>query len=186
MNVMKFLNSIRKNVLANNSSSEVDEIPVAKELFIDETVPSEGSVGSSSGSVLGLDAVYLFLEADYEPRGYDDALTNPDNSYKNDNLRLLSQDLSILIKKVQIYYEGLQRKLDFHISTRSRAGLIDLVEELRMERENVQRHIDTLDSIGQDASKHNGLTERISLSYQRGFARGLAAITKADLLTTKL
>jgi hypothetical protein len=86
----------------------------------------------SNNPAKGLDAIYAFLQCDYESKGYNDALTNPDESYRNDNINLFRQDLQILIERTITWYETLLKETDFHISSRSRAGLIDLVEELRI------------------------------------------------------
>jgi hypothetical protein len=88
----------------------------------------------------GLDTVYAFFLNDYEPRGYNDALTNPDESYKSDNITLLNHELLILIERTSTYYEDLAKEMEFHISTRSRAGLIDLVEELKIRMQIINDH----------------------------------------------
>ena len=81
----------------------------------------------------------IFFQDDYETRGYNDALTNPDESYKSDNIRLFNHDLLILIDRSSNYYDNFLKELDFHISSRSRAGLIDLVEELKIRKEIISR-----------------------------------------------
>lgn len=145
----------------------------------------------SSGTVAingskGLDAVYEFLQFDYESRGYNDALTNPDESYKADNIKLFHHDLIILLDRSMVYYDGLLKDIDFHISSRSRAGLIDLVEELKIRKEVVLDHISKLKVIKQEAVTGSGATQRIALSYQRGFMRGLSAISQSKLFNRNL
>lgn len=134
----------------------------------------------------GIDAIYAFLQFDYEARGYSDALTNPDDSYRNDNISLLRQDLFILIDKSLTYYEGMLKEVDFHIGSRSRAGLVDLVEELKTRREMVTDHLGKIRTMKEEAVKGNGAVTRITLSYQRGFMRGLSALTQSNVLNKKL
>lgn len=134
----------------------------------------------------GLDAIYSFLQFDYESKGYNDALTNPDESYKSDNIRLFHHDLLILIDRSTLYYEGLLKEIDFHISSRSRAGLIDLVEEMKIRKELVLDHILKVKSLKDEAASGGGATERIGLSYQRGFMRGLSAISQSKLFNRNL
>ncbi|HEX2395548.1 MAG TPA: hypothetical protein VHI78_09380 [Bacteroidales bacterium] len=134
----------------------------------------------------GIDSIYAFLQYDYESRGYSDALTSPDDSYRNDNINLLKQDLFILIDKSLTYYEGMLREVDFHINSRSRAGLIDLVEELKTRRELVSDHLGKIRVMKEEAVNDTGAVQRITLSYQRGFMRGLSALTQSNVLNKKL
>jgi len=134
----------------------------------------------------GIDSIYAFLQFDYEARGYNDALTSPDDSYRNDNINLLKQDLFILIDKSLTYYEGMLKEVDFHIGSRSRAGLIDLVEELKTRRDMVSDHLIKIRSLKEEAVGNAGAVQRITLSYQRGFMRGLSAITHSNVLNKKL
>jgi hypothetical protein len=138
-----------------------------------EFFPGDGSIG--------LDAIYAFFQDDYEARGYNDALTNPDESYKNDNIKLFNHDLLILIDRSANYYDNFLKELDFHISSRTRAGLIDLVEELKIRKDIIQDLIGKIKVIKEEALKGSGSMQRIALSYQRGFMRGLSAISQSKM-----
>ncbi len=155
------------------------EIP--KEVFIEENAPVE----TDKGKDLGIEAIYNFLLEDFEARGYNDALVNPDDSYKADNILLLSQDLDILIQKVNTCYQDKFKQVDFHIASRSRAGLIDLVEELKTLQETLSDHMAKIATIRQDNENQRGATQRIILSYQRGFMRGLSTLTQSKLFSEK-
>jgi hypothetical protein len=133
----------------------------------------------------GLDTVYKFFLNDYESKGYNDALTNPDESYKSDNIKLLNHELFILIERTSTYYEDLAKEMEFHISTRSRAGLIDLVEELKIRMQIINDHRDKLSEIRKEALTGTGAIQRIGLSYQRGFMRGLSSISQAKVLNNR-
>ena len=151
-------------------------------------IPGHGALssffpGNSDG---GITAIYNFLQADFESRGYNDALVNPDDSNRADNINLLKQDLYILIEKSATYYEGLLKETDFHIGSRSRAGLIDLVEELKTRKELVVDHLEKIRSIKAEAGNGTGASQRITLSYQRGFMRGLSALSQSKVLNKKL
>jgi hypothetical protein len=132
--------------------------------------------------VVGIETIYKFLQSDFESKGYSDALTNPDDSYKADNLLLIKYDLQIIIHQVNTYHEDLLRELDFHILSRSRAGLIDLVEELKNRKEMVKEHVNKVMDIKNDLDNEFGMAQRILLSYQRGFMKGLSAITQSNVL----
>ena len=95
-------------------------------------------------------------------------------------------DLQILVQKVNTYYEDMIRELDFHISSRSRADLIDLVEELKTRKEMVLEHMEKVNQVKKEMEANLGMTQRILLSYQRGFMRGLSALTQSNVLSKKL
>ena len=109
---MSLFNFFRKRQQNNGTDPAENETLVPRDLFVDESDPVQVALPGSSESSSGIEAVYSFLQADYEPRGYNDALTNPDDSYKTDNLRLLSQDLAIHIQRANTYYESTLKELD--------------------------------------------------------------------------
>lgn len=155
-----------------------------------ESIPGSDSISNhllfSENGTKGLDAIYAFLQSDYESKGYNDALTNPDESYRNDNIRLIRQDLIILIERTVNYYETMIKETDFHISTRSRAGLLDLVDELKMKKDLLHSHIEKVNQLRTEAAAETGATQRIVLSYQRGFMRGLYAISQSKFFNGKI
>lgn len=154
-----------------------------------ESIPGSDKRGQlifSENGTKGIDAIYSFLQSDYETKGYDDALTNPDESYKNDNIRLLRQDLMILIDRSIYHYETQIRETEFHISSRSRAGLVDLVDELKMQKDLLQSHIEKVKQIKAEVDSETGSGQRVVLSYQRGFMRGLYAISQSKFFNGKL
>ncbi|TFH49556.1 MAG: hypothetical protein E4G92_01685 [Bacteroidia bacterium] len=159
---------------------------VRDDLIKGDSAPGEIKSFFSENGLSGINAVYAFLQADYESRGYNDALINPDESYRTDNVNMLRQDLYILIEKSATYYEGLLREVDFHIGSRSRAGLIDLVEELKTKRELIVDHLEKIRVVKAEAVNSTGATQRITLSYQRGFMRGLSALSQSKVLNKKL
>jgi hypothetical protein len=183
---MSLFDFFRKNHKQDETDLFETENGNPKELTEGDRVPVKIAVPGPDGISSGIDAVYAFLQDDYEARGYDDAFISPDDSYKQDNIRLLRQDLLIQIQRANTYYEGITKELEFHINSRSRAGLVDLVEELKTRKEMVTGYIEKLKPIQADAENGTGLTERIVLSYQRGFMRGLAALTQSRVLNKKL
>lgn len=182
MGLFSFFRKNRPAMLNGNAQPEI-----SKDIFVAEQEPQEQSLAlRSNGDVKGIEAIYAFLQADYEAKGYSDALTSPDDSYKLDNIKLIRMDLQILVQKVTTYYEDLIRELDFHIGSRSRAGLVDLVEELKTRKEMVLEHVGKVSQVKQEVEANTGMTQRLLLSYQRGFMRGLSALTQSNVLNKKL
>lgn len=170
-----------------NANGELDTrerlqtpLSIASEYSImnEENKPSE----VQHNNVVGIETIYKFLQSDFESKGYEDALINPDDSYKTDNFLLIKYDLQILLHQVSTYHDDLLRELDFHIQSRSRAGLIDLVEELKNRKEMVNEHVGKVLQIKKELEGESGMTQRILLSYQRGFMKGLSAITQSNVL----
>ena len=140
----------------------------------------------SGDGISGIEAVYAFMQVDYESKGYNDALVNPDESYKTDNIRLFRHDLLILIDRTSNYYETLLHEIDFHITSRTRAGLIDLVDELKIRQQIILDQLAKVKQIKEEVQNNSGPTERIALSYQRGFMRGLSAISQSRMLNRNM
>ena len=61
---------------------------VSKELFIEEVATGKEELFEAKN--YNLDKIYAFASKDFEEKGYDDALVNPDYSYSNDNINLYS------------------------------------------------------------------------------------------------
>lgn len=157
-----------------------------KELFSGGDFKLQQGSLAANGPGNGMEQIYSFLQADYESKGYSDALVNPDNSYKTDNIRLMQLDLKILIDKTNTYYENLLSELNLHIIIRTRAGLVDLVQELETRKLLVEDHQKKLSELRESMNDENGMCQRIILSYQRGFMKGLSALTQSGILNRKI
>jgi len=130
----------------------------------------------------GINLLYQYLEKNYEMKGYDDALINPDNTHLEQNIAALRNDLERTIRKVKTFYEDFIRETNFHISSRSRSGMIDTVEELKVKKETAENHIKQVIEIEQEANNNKGAGEGIIISYTRGFRNGLAAISHHSIM----
>jgi hypothetical protein len=184
MGLFNFFSKKEQPVQPENSNGN-PEIP--QEFLTTEGKQQETTGDQGNGmDTQGIEAIYSFLQGDYESKGYDDALTNPDDSYKSDNIKLIKLDLQILIQKVNTYYEDLAIELDLHIATRSRAGLVDLVQELESRKQMVVEHQAKVGQMQAEIENENGMSRRIILSYQRGFMRGLSALTQSKVLNKKI
>ncbi|SKB96039.1 hypothetical protein SAMN05660226_04017 [Parapedobacter luteus] len=176
-------NGSANSTLAVKHTEEVDRKDVTEELFVEKKPVMEDGFMSSNKGIL---AIYHYLEGDFESKGFNDAMISPDESYKQENIRLIRYDLEIIIQKVRIYHDSLLKEMDFHIASRSRAGLVDLVEELKSRKTDLMEHIQKVNAIESSLMSNSGYCERAMLSYQRGFMKGMASITQASLLSKAL
>jgi hypothetical protein len=183
MGLFDFLKQNHQKAVPDGNQQQVSQKEILAE---DRPSQDQPLTDQPDAEVKGIGAIYAFLQADYESKGYNDALTSPDEKYKAENIKLIKMDLQILIMKVDTYYKDLIRDLDFHIGSRSRAGMIDMVEELKTRKEMVIEHMEKVEELKKETETDNGMTQRMILSYQRGFMRGLSAITQSNVLNKKL
>jgi hypothetical protein len=176
MGLFDFLN-FKKNGNSVNKPTE--------DQFIDNSEPQESVNNGVDVIQHTLQYIYDYATVDFEQRGYQDALINPDSSYKKENISLLIEDLNIKIRQAKNHYTTLLKELDFHINSRKEAGLIDIVNELETKKSITNQHYDEVIKIENETSEEKGLVARLKLSYNRGFNRGLASIS-SQLLTTQL
>ena len=142
-----------------------------------EEKPVNNVVTITYGTGKAIDLIYNFLKDDYESKGYDDALTNPDSSYKEMNKAMIKSSLEVKFKQVRRKYEDDLRTIDFHINSRKEAGLIELVKELETKKEILLQHVKELNTMEQDFMDEAPYMMGMLLSYERGFLRGLAALS---------
>lgn len=146
-----------------------------------EATFSKDTAAISYGTKMPIDLIYNYLREDYEDRGYKDALCNPDNMYKNMNKDLIKSNLEILFKQVVLRYKDDLRVVDFHIKTRSDAGLVDVVEQLKTRKETLHEHMSQLQEMEVALSNNEPHMTGMLVSYERGFMRGLAALSMEKL-----
>lgn len=181
MGLFNFFN--RKSAQISNQTIEtLPEVPA--DVFI-ETQKAGDSKINGNGSATNNQGIYLlleFLERNYEGKGYDDALINPDTTHLQQNVSSIKNDLERNIRKVKIFYEDFIRDIDFHIASRARTGMVDTVEELTTKRDTAVNHIRQVVEIEAQAAEDTGVGYGIVLSYTRGFKNGLAAISHHAIL----
>jgi hypothetical protein len=133
----------------------------------------------------GIGLVFKYLDTDFANIGYEDALTNPDDGYRKQRIDQLILKLSNIIDQTKLHYNTKLKRVNFHIKTRERAGLIDLVDELNNELEIIQNYQQKLLEYENDINQQKGAYELIAFSYGHGFIKGLAAITVSTILKDK-
>jgi hypothetical protein len=175
---MGLFNFFRKNKAKESALPEIK-----KEDFVDNSNPSDKNVITITyGTGKPIDLIYAYLEGDYESKGYSDALCNPDNSYKEMNKTLIKSELEVKLKRVILIYGDKLREMDFHIKSRSEAGLIDIVTDLKSRKDTLEKHLATLIKMENEIQDDTIFyIHRMLTSYERGFLRGLAALSLETL-----
>lgn len=129
-----------------------------------------------------LQYLYSFLLKDYETDGYNDAISNPDMSHMDNKVKLIRRRLDITIAQVTTYYDNLLRNINFHIESRSRNGMVDIVGELNSKKTSIEEELQKVQQIENDAKLETGLSEALIMSYTLGFTNGYAAISHSQLI----
>ena len=144
--------------------------------------PTQQNSNSINDKIINIEGLYLFLQNNWEENGFNDALANPDDSYRKDNLEFLTIDFELKVDQLLLTYSDKLNEIEFHINTRSKAGLIDLVEELKQHTVKLKTHVDQLNKFKSEIPAGTGALKRILLSYNKGFMRGLNAISVSKFL----
>lgn len=188
MGLFSFLN--RKNGNTSNfegtTISTSEPLPrIPEEVFFEKDKPlntKSTDKNNLPAKENGINLLYQYLEKNFEMKGYDDALINPDMTHLEQNIAALRNELARTIRKVKTFYEDFNREINFHIASRSRSGMIDTVEELKVKKEIAENHIKQVIEIEQEANNNKGAGEGIIISYTRGFRNGLAAISHHSII----
>ncbi len=176
------LNNNGHELKGTTNGASLPDIPEG--IFIEKDKQAANSPDAKSNGAVegGINVLFQFLEKNYEVKGYDDALVNPDSTHLEQNVNAHKNDLERTIRKVKTFYEDFIREINFHIASRSRSGMIDTVEELTVKKETAESHIKQVMEIEEKAKINEGPGQGIIISYTRGFKNGLAAISHHSIL----
>lgn len=129
-----------------------------------------------------IELLFDFLDRNHETKGYDDALMNPDVKHMEQNVDALKNELERTIRRVKTFYEDFNKEIDFHIESRGRSGMVDVVDELKMKKSIAESHVQKVLEIETEHKNNTGDSQGMTLSYIRGFMNGLSAITHHSIL----
>jgi hypothetical protein len=151
---------------------------IQKEVFIDETDLSRRRdlITIEYGTNMPLDLIYSYLQEDHEAKGYEDALCNPDLSYKENYISLIKSNLKVKFRQIRTKYNDELRNVNSHIDSLSKAGLIDVIERFKTKKEILETHLQELNQMEKDLNEEKDYITGIFRSYERGFRRGLASM----------
>lgn len=186
MGLFNFFNG-KQNSNNNNTQENLTNplVEIPENIFLEkekQTTEATQDERTTSNTDNGISVLFAFIEKNYEGKGYDDALINPDNTHLAQNIEALKNDLERTIRKIKTFYEDFIREINFHIETRSRSGMVDTVEELTVRKDTAEEHINQILDIENEAKENRGIGYGIILSYKRGFNNGLAAISHHSIM----
>lgn len=182
-------NGASAQALNGSHAPGTSNLPEIEERVFIEPAASTGNFTEQAPAPVQHDhtigSLYAFLDRNHEAKGYDDALLNPDSSHLAQNVEALKNELTRTIHKVKTFYEDFILETEFHILSRARSGMIDMVEELEMKKKIASAHIAKVREIEEATTHSQGDCQGILMTYTRGFKNGLAAISHHQILTRK-
>lgn len=184
MGLFNFFNRQQHNEHNSAPIAELQTGDIPENIFIEKEQPvaTQQQEKPAGIPVNGIHVLYELLDKNYESKGYNDALINPDTTHLDQNIIELKNDLERSIRKVKTFYEDFIRQINFHITSRNRSGMIDIAEELMAKKETAESHIKQVIDIEDQARQNLGVGHGIIISYTRGFRNGLAAISGHSIL----
>lgn len=147
--------------------------PVSEDVFIKKE--------EQTATRLGIHKIQDLMNQDFEQKGYDDALVNPDTTQMNKGLQIIKDKLMRSLDEAKIYYTDFFREVDFHIESRKANAMTTTVEELQMEKEKARAHYDRILEIEKENLNGRFEMSGMALTYKNGFEKGLAAISHTEI-----
>jgi hypothetical protein len=168
--------------IENNSANETI---VDRNIFVKNPQHANGFVDEEADST-SWKRIFSRIRKDYEIEGYNDALSTADVKYRDDNKEILKLNLRVDIEEAEIEIKEYLKELEFHIKSRTKAELNDLVEELESKKVVFEERLEKLTELKNDLYNDNGMPLRIQLAYNRGFNKGMAALTVANVINKNI
>lgn len=186
MALFDFLRKKQNHELNANESNESEEDKSKEETIIDRNLfikePNRSSDESNEDSSTAWKRIFNKIRKDFESEGYNDALSTADVKYRNDNNEILKLNLLVDIEEAEVEIKEYLKELDFHIKSRAKAELLDLVEELESKKVIYEERLEKLKEIKSDLKNDSGIPNRMLLAYNRGFNKGMAALSVANVI----
>lgn len=169
------------NTEDSNSAVETRQLPeIRREDFVDDSEPKEEVYSVAYGTRMPIDAIYAFIDRDYEQLGYDDAMCNADSAYKHSKKEIIKNELKRLFEQVRLRYKSDLRDIEVQIGIVEQQGLINTSASLKARKDTFVEHMDTMTKMEQALDNEEPQMLGMTRSYERGFLKGLAA--KSDIL----
>lgn len=172
----KLLGGKSETVTRSASSEQESKIlpPTNPEETVSNTVPAETNTLSNCTN-MPIDAIYAYIDKDYEQQGYDDAMCNADSSYKESKKIILKNGLKRLFEQVKLKYKDNLRYVDVQINIVEQQGMMNTSASLNARKKTYLEHMETISIMEQELEDNNPKMLSMIDSYDRGFLKGLAA-----------
>lgn len=175
---MGFFDFLKPRPVEVTEQTPVEELKpeINEEDFIDNSDPNGGETYTITyGTGFPIDAIYVFLKKDNEQRGFDDAMVNPENTYKEAGATLIENELKQLFEQVRLRYRNDLRILQVQIENMEKQGLPHQAANLYARKETFEEHMTKIGEMENKVKTKESSVMSPIYSYERGFLKGLAA-----------
>lgn len=168
-------------VVAENNNNRLPEVKKNDAVDHSEPVLKESNVFKIQyGTQMPIDIIYAFIERDYENEGYEDAMCNPDDSYKESKKVMIKHSLKRLFEQVGLRYKSDLRDIEVQIGIMNQQGMSNTASTLQARKDTLLEHLNIMEEMEVALDHEEQKMMSMIKSYERGFLKGLAA--KSDLL----
>lgn len=149
--------------------------PIPKDKFIMEEAPV------NSSKRLPIYEIYKRFQEDWEVKGYNDAIRFPETTYRDNQKKVIIDQLRLAIKESLLHYEDKLVDIDIHLCQVQKNGLMETYDKYMQEKKKLIAHRDELAVLNKDAEEIGEKTQPILMSYDMGFTRGLVSLSNEKI-----
>ena len=149
-----------------------------------ETAPSEEEkkdekrmITITWGTGFPIDIIFNFIHKNFEEDGFQDALVNCELTYRDAKKKIIRNDLEMLFKRITLRYKKDIRDVDVKIDIAREAYALTTVNKLLAQRETYEEHLSEINEMQTLLNNNDPKMLTMIESYQRGFLKGIAAVT---------
>lgn len=185
---MGFFSMLFSNKKENKENKEYSSKPeITEEQFVDYSEPNgkteepQQNYQVSYGTGFPIDIVYGFINKDFEQKGFDDAMTSSESSYKESGMNLIVNELRQLFEQVKLKYKGDIRDMNVLQHNLEMQGLPTQAAQVKMRLDTFAEHMSKIEGMEEALDNKEERVMRMVSTYERGFLKGLAAKTDVIL-----
>lgn len=182
-----------EQVVQESNELPVDARPEVKESdFIDLSDPNEEPKSDSSekptaendvvvisyGTGFPIDAVYAYIEKDWEAIGRQDAMENTDANCMEGKMEIIRQGLMRRFDLVKLNYNAKIRDYQSRLDNLKTFGLLGSMSQLTAQIDTCKEHLEKVKEMEQKLKDGDPSLTSMVDSYKRGFTMGVALETK--------
>lgn len=150
---------------------------IKREDFVDDSEPilESNAMTIKYGTGMPIDAIYAYIQDDYEQEGYSDAMCNADMAYKESKKEIIKNGLKMLFEQVRLRYESDIRDINVQIDIVDIQGLTTSSMSLKARRDTYNEHLKKINDMELSLDREDKKMMNMIASYERGFLKGVDA-----------
>ena len=172
------VNNIGVAELPNVEDDSKEILPeIKREDFVDDLEPNleSNTITIKYGTGMPIEAIYAYMQDDYEQEGYDDAMCNADMAYKESKKEIIKNGLKMLFEQVRLRYESDIRDINVQIDIVEMQGLTTSSMSLKARRDTYNEHLKKINDMELSLDREDKKMMNMIASYERGFLKGVSA-----------